>query len=220
MKKFFHAVYCALLVCFAPLVFASPPQTIGFQGFLESKADNSPVTGVVNVTFSLFGASIGGLSLWSETQTVTVTNGLYNVNLGTGTPVAASPPLGNLAFDAPYFLEVAVGVETLVPRIALATSPYAFRAIRAGSADALSASATVPVSQVVEHWREPRHGRPLEARRSRPFPIMPTCRPGSRPRPSSCRRPPRSVTSSRCRRRALADGRLRPERDRRSWVAM
>jgi hypothetical protein len=53
---------------------------------------------------------------------VLVTNGVYNVTLGSVTPIT-------LPFDAPYFLGITVGAETeMTPRLALASVGYAFRA--------------------------------------------------------------------------------------------
>ena len=132
----------ALVTFGAGLAHPAPPQTLGYQGFLTS-ATGVPVTGppAVSMTFSLFAAPAGGSPLWRESQAVTVTNGAFSVVLGTGTLLAGAP-LGSLAFDVPYFLEVTAGGDTLLPRRELTASPYAFRAL------SLEPSATVAGSQV------------------------------------------------------------------------
>lgn len=132
----------ALVTFGAGLAQPAPPQTLGYQGFLTSAA-GVPVTSppAVSMTFSLFAAPAGGSPLWRESQAVTVSNGAFSVVLGTGTLLAGAP-LGSLAFDVPYFLEVTAGGDTLLPRRELTASPYAFRAL------SLEPSATVAASQV------------------------------------------------------------------------
>ena len=124
---------------------AQVPKTINYQGVLTTAA-GTPVTSppAVPMTFSLFTAPSDGTALWSETQSVSLANGQFSVILGAGVLVGGSP-LGGLAFNVPYYLEVAAGAEVLSPRSALSASPYAFRAI---SADALSAAAAIPGSQI------------------------------------------------------------------------
>ena len=60
---------------------------------------------------------------WSETQTVPVANGVYNVQLGSVTPVPAS------IFGGPLLLGVTVGTDAeMVPRQPLTSAPYAMKA--------------------------------------------------------------------------------------------
>jgi hypothetical protein len=141
MKKIIPVVLALCFVLLVPLATAAPLQTISYQGYLTN-ASSVPVTNpALSMTFSLFDASGGGSALWSESQSVTVTNGQFNVALGAGA-LQAGVPLGSLAFDAPYYLEVTAGVETLSPRMALSVSPYAFRAM------SLEPSAAVAGSQI------------------------------------------------------------------------
>ena len=113
---------CAVLACMAPLAFASPPQTLYFQGFLAGSSGGAPVSGAVNMTFRIYNASGGGTQLWIETQmSVAVVNGSFNTLLGSVAPLA-------LPFDVPYWVSVAVnGDGEMSPRIALSGAPYAFR---------------------------------------------------------------------------------------------
>jgi hypothetical protein len=60
--------------------------------------------------------------LWVETQQVSVNNGVFNVLLGTATPIA-------LAFDKQYYLGITVGNDPeMTPRQALRSAPYAIKA--------------------------------------------------------------------------------------------
>ena len=80
------------------------------------------------MSFALFATTSGGSALWRESQSVAIANGAFNVTLGNGT-LLSGIPLGSLPFDAPYYLEVTPAAETLSPRVALMTTPYAFRAM-------------------------------------------------------------------------------------------
>lgn len=121
----FVTALAALLL--AATVQAAAPQTIGYQGYLTSN-NGVPVSGSASVIFSLYSVATGGAAIWTETQpTVSVTSGNYNVLLGSVTPIA-------LLFNAPYWLGVKVGADTeMAPRAALASVPYAFRAISVDS---------------------------------------------------------------------------------------
>ncbi len=57
------------------------PQKINYQGYLTDNTGN-PINGARQMTFKIFNAASGGTQLWSETQTVSVENGLFNVILG------------------------------------------------------------------------------------------------------------------------------------------
>lgn len=113
--------FAGLLVIASILARADVPMRINYQGYLATSG-GQPVSASLQMTFGLYAASSGGAALWSETQTVPVANGIYNVSLGTVTPIT-------LAFDAPYFLGVAVGADAeMTPRQPLASVPYAIRA--------------------------------------------------------------------------------------------
>ena len=65
----------AILLCLLLLVLpgiAQVPETMNYQGSLK-QVDGTPVSGAVQMTFTLYDALTGGSQLWTETQTVTVT---------------------------------------------------------------------------------------------------------------------------------------------------
>lgn len=120
-----------LVLCTA--VMAQIPQKINYQGYLtdgsgaayDSSADPG---GTVQMTFRIHSA-VG--ILWTETQDVAVNNGIYNVVLGSVTPL-------NLPFNIPYELGVAVGGDPeMSPLQPLTAVPYAFNSAKAGDADTL-----------------------------------------------------------------------------------
>jgi hypothetical protein len=100
--------------------FATVPQNINYQGNLTDSG-GTPVNAAVSMLFSLYDVASGGMPLWTETQTVTVTQGLYSVMLGSVTQL-------NLPFDVTYYLGVKVGSDQeMTPRQAFSSIPYALR---------------------------------------------------------------------------------------------
>jgi len=107
----------------------SIPKLINYQGYLTDPNDN-PITGMFEMTFSVWDAATGGTQLWSETQlSVAVTNGLFNALLGSVNPI---PP--GIFTGAPRWLQIQVGAEILSPRKEIVSVAYVFRAGVADSA--------------------------------------------------------------------------------------
>jgi hypothetical protein len=123
------------LVLLSHAVQAQVPRQLSFQGHLTDAAA-VPISGAIPMTFKLYASPNGGGALFTETQTVAVTNGVYNVLLGSSTPLDAP-------FDVSYYLGVTVGADAeMTPRVVLSAAPYALRA------DSLAATATVPGTQI------------------------------------------------------------------------
>ncbi|MFQ5641432.1 MAG: tail fiber domain-containing protein [bacterium] len=98
------------------------PQTISYQGVLTDAEGNPVVDGDYTLTFKLYETATDGTPLWTEQQTVTVSNGLFNAILG-------KTALLDRPFDRPYWLEIAVnGGDPLEPRIEMTASAYSFNA--------------------------------------------------------------------------------------------
>ena len=100
------AVVACMLLTFGQSVGAQQPisREIAYSGFLTDGAGQA-LNGAWTLTFSLYTESIGDTGLlWSETQTVEVTDGEFSVRLGS----VASIPAG-VAFDQQYWLGVKLG---------------------------------------------------------------------------------------------------------------
>lgn len=100
------------------------PGVISYQGTLTDAA-GKPVTGNVDITFRLFAAPTGGTALWTEAHTganaVPVSNGLFNVLLGSLTPIPAS-----VWSNANVYLGVRVAGDTeMSPREIIGAVPVA-----------------------------------------------------------------------------------------------
>lgn len=127
-------VIATLVFMTCAVIQAQIPRQMSYQGLLTDPTGQLVPDGDHSLTMSLYTQATGGSSIWSETQTVTVVRGLFNVILGRGTPISDA-----VAFDRAYFLGVSVdGGAELSPRAALTASPYALRAV---VADGLSPNA-------------------------------------------------------------------------------
>ena len=66
---------------------------LSYQGYLTDASDE-PLTGDVDITFRLYDAPSGGAALWTEAHTnanaVPVDDGLFNVMLGSLTPISST----------------------------------------------------------------------------------------------------------------------------------
>jgi hypothetical protein len=113
----------------APLTTSDSAGTIAYQGRL---ADNSgsPLTQTVNMTFRLYAAASGGVPLWEEGWTgansVQVSDGLFNVMLGSLNPIGQAVITGNNNL----FLGITVGTDSeMSPRVQLGSVPFATQAL-------------------------------------------------------------------------------------------
>jgi hypothetical protein len=112
------------------------PSYINYQGKLGDASGN-PLTGTYSFRFRLYAQSSGGSALFTDANfnaasAVSVTNGLYSVQIGSLT--AGGIP-DAVFHQAEIWLEVDVSVgadytgsETLAPRERMTTAPFAFRA--------------------------------------------------------------------------------------------
>jgi len=111
-----------LLLVIVSTVGASPaaPQIMNYQGRLTDSAGN-PLNGTYSITFKLYNVSSGGTAFWTETHsTVSVTDGLFNVLLG------SSNPLNPSDFTGTTYLGVKVGSDPeMTPRQQIVSVAYA-----------------------------------------------------------------------------------------------
>jgi len=117
----------ALLIYILPLpAHATIPHTINYQGYLTDP-QGTAIDGSVSIVFSIYSQVSGGTALWTETQTLTVTDGVFSVNIGDKTSIT-------LPFDTQYYLGITVGSDNeMTPRQALSSVGYAYRAKEADS---------------------------------------------------------------------------------------
>lgn len=100
----------------------SSKTTINYQGYLTDSSGN-PVNDPLDMVFRLYNVESGGEALWTETQSaVAVSDGLFSVLLGSGTPISTEI----IANNDDLWLGIAVGGdEEMSPREKIASAPYA-----------------------------------------------------------------------------------------------
>ena len=113
----------------APTAASTSTGTIAYQGRLAD-ADGTPITDTVNMEFRLYAVASGGIFLWEELWTgsnsVQVSDGLFNVMLGSLTPIPQSVITGNDSL----FLGITVGTDDeMTPRVQLGSVPFAVQAL-------------------------------------------------------------------------------------------
>jgi hypothetical protein len=116
----------ALLLLSAGTVLAQTipvPPLLNFQARL-AKPDGTPVpNGTYSIKFTLFDAVTGGTQKWTQTDSVTVKNGVFVALLGKTTALTDAVFAGNL------WLEIKVGTDpALTPRQQLVSVAYALKA--------------------------------------------------------------------------------------------
>ena len=126
-------VYLAILITFLlALSVQAAPNLINYQGLLNDSG--GPVNGPIPMAFRIYDAENAGSMVWGETQAVTVSNGTYQVLLGSGTPIDPSPALDSSIFiNSELWLEITVNGEVMSSRQRLSSVPYALRAERASN---------------------------------------------------------------------------------------
>ncbi len=121
MKKAF-ALCTFVLLTISQVAEGQIPQTLSYQGVLTDASGTVVADGNYNLTFKLYEAATGGTAIWTETQTVAVSNGIFAVILGSQTPLTP-------AFDKQYWLGINVsGGAELSPRTQLTGTAYSMNA--------------------------------------------------------------------------------------------
>ena len=84
---------------------------INFQGLLRNSDGVYVTDGSYKIRFTIYDQASGGTSLWTETRSVPVSDGIFNENLGDDTPI-------NLDFSSNiYYLGITVGSDPeMTPR--------------------------------------------------------------------------------------------------------
>ncbi|MEW6515355.1 MAG: hypothetical protein AB1439_00435 [candidate division FCPU426 bacterium] len=114
------AVFLAALLAHSASALTQIPERMNYQGYLTNSS-GVPINGTRNITFYIYDTASGGMALWSELQSnVTVTNGIFNVVLGTSNKIG-------LPFRRAYYLTLRVQGEAaeMSPRHLLSNAAYA-----------------------------------------------------------------------------------------------
>ena len=144
MKTLKTNILAVITTLLLPVFAAAAPNLINYQGRLVDNNGN-PMTGTKSVVFKIFDAASAGTQLWTETQSVTLENGIFSVKLG-----AAAALTSNVYSADDRYLEITVDAVTLAPRVQLVSVPFALAASNITSANNVSISTGVIVSGHVQ----------------------------------------------------------------------
>ena len=129
----------------APSAGESVPRLVQFNGTLKDSAAR-PVSGVASVTFAIYAEQDGGAALWTETQNVLADSlGHYTALLGTAT--SGGFPAELIGTGQSRWLGVTIARQQEMPRVLLASVPYALKAGDADTLGGLPAAAYVTARQ-------------------------------------------------------------------------
>ncbi len=117
-RTLFLSVLSVVFICSIQTVRGQIPQTLSYQGVLTDANGAIVPDDKYILTFKLFDAAAGGRAIWSENQEVFIQNGLFNVALGSVSPL-------DIPFDKPFWLATTVGEGSdTSQRMELTATPY------------------------------------------------------------------------------------------------
>jgi hypothetical protein len=123
------------------------PRLIRFGGTVKDLND-TPLTGVVGITFAFYSEQSGGAPLWLETQNATADSaGHYTVLLGSTKPEGLPAEL--FTSEQARWVGVQVSGQPEQPRVLLVSAPYALKAGDAETIGGLPPSAFVLAAPAV-----------------------------------------------------------------------
>ena len=149
MKQTVLATVLTVLLATGVVTAAAPPDRIHYQGVLRDSSDN-PLDGSHDMVFRFFDAEVGGNEILIDTHNalgglaVTVTGGLFGVDLGAGVVSDGSGP-GTFTSLAEVFrdhsatwVSIEVSGEVLSPRVEVISAGYALNADHLDGMDSTS----------------------------------------------------------------------------------
>lgn len=121
--------------------------TINFQGKVVNKTDGTNIAdNTYSFTFKFYDNSSGGNQLptgtpWSETQSLSVTSGIFRATLGSVTTIPST-----LDFNSDsLYLDITFNGETFTTRVRMTAVPYAFNAERVNGLNVTNTTGTLTI---------------------------------------------------------------------------
>ncbi len=93
-----------LVIASSAIALAGVPRTMNYQGVLRDDVGVPVPDGDYELTFRIYDVEFSGGALWAETDTVAVTEGIFNATLGKNMPLTPD-------FDTTYWLGIEVESE-------------------------------------------------------------------------------------------------------------
>lgn len=106
------------IIMISSFSWAQIPQTLSFQGVLVNPSDGQAVVdSSYTFIFSIYNVDTGGSALWTETQTLTTSQGQYSAILGSVFPI-------DITGSENYWLGIQVDPSPELGRVQLTSSAY------------------------------------------------------------------------------------------------
>lgn len=109
--------------------YAEAPQRFNYQARLTDPS-GIPLTGTHSCTFSIYSAPTGGTLLFTETASLSISDGVANHPVGSVQPL----PLAIFSGASTLYLQVSVNGNPVLPRVAVESAPFAIHARSATTA--------------------------------------------------------------------------------------
>ncbi|MEO0080295.1 MAG: hypothetical protein ABIK44_06435 [candidate division WOR-3 bacterium] len=107
------------------------PMFINYQGYLTDTT-GVPITATLPMTFTIFSDSAAGSQLWTQSQTVSVQQGVFNVKL-----ILSANDTSLFMAGARRWIELRVNGFTLRPRTEITSMAYGIRSVYSDNSDML-----------------------------------------------------------------------------------
>lgn len=117
-------------------------QQISFQGKVVNANGTNVANGSYTFVFSLYTVSSGGTNIWTESKSVTVTDGIFQTNLGDTTALP-----GSVDFNTDnIYLGINFNADgEMSPRVRFTAAPYAFNAKKVGGLTVTDTTGTLTI---------------------------------------------------------------------------
>lgn len=126
LHGFTIAALLSLALLLSPTLHAQAPRNFSYQGVITDFNGVMVSDGLHQIVASIYSVELDGTPLWSETQTVQTSKGVFTTTLGATVPIPDS-----IRFDGQLWLGIGVdGANELTPRTSLSSVPYALNTTR------------------------------------------------------------------------------------------
>ena len=120
---FFTALALYVLVSIGQQGYAQVPRSFSIQGVITDSTSKTIPDGIYSITLRLYDKLVGGNTVYSEEYTTPVFKGLFNLKLGSKSPIPSS-----IAFDKQYYVGISYNNNPEIARIPLTSVPYSVMA--------------------------------------------------------------------------------------------
>lgn len=154
LKNWLHGVCGSVLLYLFAIIFAHTPifaatginEQIHFQGKIVNADGTNVTNGAYDFIFKIYTVDTAGTAIWTETRTsgdqVTVTDGIFSVNLGS---VTALPGSVDFNTDNIYLGIEFNGDGEMTPRVQFTSVPYAHNAAKVGGLSVTDTTGTLTI---------------------------------------------------------------------------